>query len=153
HHKLAVLAACCLGAGAAHAAAPAVKIGILTDMSGTYAAMGGAGSVAAAQLAIDDCLANECKGMDISLVSADNQNKADIGAAKAIEWFDRDGDTGRGDRTNRAVELAAKDVAREYNRAAMLSGPATNVHTNVKGPRAGSHWMFDVYSQSVGGMK
>ena len=51
-------------------------------MSGTYAGMGGPGSVAAA-LAIDDCLAAECKGMKIELVSADNQNKADVGAARA----------------------------------------------------------------------
>ncbi|SUV88719.1 ABC transportersubstrate-binding component [Bordetella pertussis] len=58
---------------------PPVKIGILTDMSGTYAGMGGPGSVAAAQLAIDDCLAAECKGMKIDLVSADNQNKTDVG--------------------------------------------------------------------------
>ena len=58
---------------------PPVKIGILTDTSGTYAGMGGPGSVAAAQLAIDDCLAAECKGMEIDLVSADNQNKTDVG--------------------------------------------------------------------------
>ena len=61
---------------------PPVKIGILTDMSGTYAGMGGPGSVAAAQLAIDDCLAAECKGMKIELVSADNQNKADAPPAR-----------------------------------------------------------------------
>jgi len=150
----AVLAACCLGvSGAAFSAAPAVKIGVLTDMSGTYAAMGGAGSVAAAQLAIDDCLANECKGMDISLVSADNQNKADVGAARAREWFDRDGVTAIADLTNSAVALAVQDIAREKNRIALFSGPATNVLTNDKCSPVGFHWMFDVYSQSVGGVK
>src|SRR5690606_32712819 len=143
-HKLAVLAACCLGAGVAQAAAPAVKIGILTDMSGTYAAMGGAGSVAAAQLAIDDCLANECKGMDISLVSADNQDKADIGAAKAREWFDGDGVTAIADLTNSAVALAVQDIAREKNRVAMFSGPATSALTNDKCSPVSFHWMFDV---------
>lgn len=64
---------------------PPVKIGVLTDMSGTYAAMGGAGSVAAARMAIDDCLQAECRGMKIDLVSADHQNKADVGAARARE--------------------------------------------------------------------
>jgi hypothetical protein len=90
---LSLLAGLCMGlSGLAHAAdKPPVKIGVLTDMSGTYASMGGPGSVAAAQLAIDDCLKAECKGMKIELVSADNQNKADVGAAKAREWFDRDG--------------------------------------------------------------
>jgi len=149
-----VLAACCLGvSSAAFAAAPPVKIGILTDMSGTYASMGGPGSVAAAQLAIDDCLANECKGMDISLVSADNQNKADIGAARAREWFDRDGVTAIADLTNSSVALAVQDIAREKNRVALFSGPATNVLTNDKCSPVGFHWMFDVYSQSVGGVK
>lgn len=149
-----VIAACCLAAfGAAHAAPPAVKIGVLADMSGTYASMGGPGSVAAAQLAIDDCLANECKGMDISLVSADNQNKADVGAARAREWFDRDGVTAIADLTNSAVALAVQDIAREKNRVALFSGPATSVLTNEKCSPVGFHWMFDAYSQSVGGVK
>src|SRR5690606_29363529 len=139
--------------GAAQAAAPTVKIGVLTDMSGTYASMGGPGSVAAAQLAIDDCLANECKGMNISLVSADNQNKADVGAARAREWFDRDGVTAIADLTNSAVALAVQDIAREKNRVALFSGPATSVLTNEKCSPVGFHWMFDAYSQSVGGVK
>lgn len=94
-------------------AAPAVKIGVLTDMSGTYAAMGGPGSVAAAQMAIDDCLANECKGMEIELISADNQNKADLGAATAREWFDRRGVTAIADLTNSSVAIAVQNIARE----------------------------------------
>jgi ABC-type branched-chain amino acid transport systems, periplasmic component len=149
-----VLAVCCfVVTGVSLADSPAVKIGILTDMSGTYASMGGPGSVAAAQLAIDDCLANECKGMDISLVSADNQNKADVGAAKAREWFDRDGVTAIADLTNSAVALAVQDIAREKNRIALFSGPATDALTNAKCSPVGFHWMFDVYSQSVGGVK
>src|SRR3546814_8222406 len=90
----------CMGlTSGSYAAAPPVKIGILTDMSGTYAAMGGPGPVVAAKLAVEDCLKAECKGMDIDVVSADNQNKADIGAAKAREWFDRDGVTAIADLT------------------------------------------------------
>lgn len=151
---LTVAASLCMGiAGVAHAKAPPVKIGILTDMSGTYASMGGPGSVAAAQLAIDDCLAAECKGMDISLVSADNQNKADIGAAKAREWFDRDGVTAIADLTNSAVALAVQGIAKEKNKVVMFSGPATTGLTNDACSPVGFHWMFDVYSQSVGGVK
>jgi branched-chain amino acid transport system substrate-binding protein len=137
----------------AQADAPAIKIGVLTDMSGPYASMGGTGSVAAAQLAIDDCLAAECKGMNIELLSADNQNKADIGAAKAREWFDRDGVSAIADLTNSAVALAVQDIAREKNRVVMFSGPATTGLTNDKCSPVGFHWMFDVYSQSVGGVK
>lgn len=155
-NALTALAAACMGlsfSGVASAAAPAVKIGVLTDMSGTYAAMGGPGSVAAARLAIDDCLAAECKGMKIDLVSADNQNKADVGAARAREWFDRDGVTAIADLTNSSVALAVQGLAKEKNRIALFSGPATNALTNDSCSPVGFHWMFDVYSQSVGGVK
>ncbi|GAA4414693.1 ABC transporter substrate-binding protein [Advenella faeciporci] len=132
---------------------PPVKIGVLTDMSGTYASMGGPGSVAAARMAINDCLAAECKGMNIDLVSADNQNKADVGAAKAREWFDRDGVTAIADLTNSAVALAVQNIAREKNKVVLFSGPATTALTNKECSPVGFHWMFDTYSQSVGGAK
>jgi branched-chain amino acid transport system substrate-binding protein len=152
--SLSLLAGACMTLGAAaYAAAPPVKIGVLTDMSGTYASMGGPGSVAAAQLAIDDCLKAECKGMKIDLVSADNQNKADVGAARAREWFDRQGVTAIADLTNSAVALAVQSLAKEKNKVALFSGPATNGLTNDQCSPVGFHWMFDVYSQSVGGVK
>ncbi|MGB3289507.1 MAG: ABC transporter substrate-binding protein [Burkholderiaceae bacterium] len=151
---LTLAASLCMGlAAGASAKAPPVKIGILTDMSGTYASMGGAGSVAAAKLAIDDCLAAECKGMDIKLVSADNQNKADVGAAKAREWFDRDGVSAIADLTNSAVALAVQGIAKEKNKVVMFSGPATTDLTNKSCSPVGFHWMFDVYSQSIGGVR
>jgi branched-chain amino acid transport system substrate-binding protein len=152
---LSLLAGLCMGlSGLAHAAdKPPVKIGVLTDMSGTYASMGGPGSVAAAQLAIDDCLKAECKGMKIELVSADNQNKADVGAAKAREWFDRDGVSAIADLTNSAVALAVQGIAKEKDKVVMFSGPATTGLTNDNCSPVGFHWMFDVYSQSVGGVK
>lgn len=151
---LAVAASVCMGwGGMAVAKAPPVKIGILTDMSGTYAAMGGAGSVAAAKLAVEDCLKAECKGMDIEVVSADNQNKADVGAAKAREWFDRDGVSAIADLTNSAVALAVQAIAKEKNKVVMFSGPATTDLTNKSCSPVGFHWMFDVYSQSIGGVQ
>ncbi|NYT85552.1 ABC transporter substrate-binding protein [Pollutimonas harenae] len=151
---LSLAASLCVGLmGSAHAAVPPVKIGILTDMSGTYAAMGGSGSVAAAKLAVEDCLKAECKGMDIEVVSADHQNKADIGAAKAREWFDRDGVTAIADLTNSAVALAVQSIAKEKNKVALFSGPATTGLTNDSCSPVGFHWMFDVYSQSVGGVR
>lgn len=157
-----VAAGLCLGAGLASltgapvaqaADKPPVKIGVLTDMAGNYASMGGAGSVAAAKLAIEACLAAECKGMKIDLVSADNQNKADVGAARAREWFDRDGVTAIADLTNSAVALAVQGIAREKNKVVLFSGPATTALTNKECSPVGFHWMFDTYSQSVGGAK
>lgn len=126
-----------------------VRIGILTDMSGTYAAMGGAGSVAAARLAVDDCLQAECKGMTIEVLSADNQNKADVAAARAREWFDRDNVNVVADLTNSAAALAVQQIAKEKNRVALFSGPATTRLTNEDCSPTGFHWMFDSYSQSA----
>ncbi|MGC7405148.1 ABC transporter substrate-binding protein [Pandoraea pneumonica] len=126
-----------------------VKVGVLTDMSGTYSAMGGAGSVVAAQMAIDDCLAAECKGMKIDLVSADNQNKADVAANKAREWFDRDNVDAIADLTNSAAALAVQKIAMDKQRIALFSGPATTRLTNEDCSPTGFHWMFDTYSQSA----
>ena len=67
-----------------------VKIGVLTDMSGVYADIGGPGSVAAAKLAVED-FNPAAHGMKVEIVSADHQNKADIGANIARKWFDVDG--------------------------------------------------------------
>ncbi|NLY64986.1 MAG: ABC transporter substrate-binding protein [Alcaligenaceae bacterium] len=152
-HTLALGCALAFGQAVNASDIPPVKIGILTDMSGTYASMGGPGSVAAAELAISDCLAAECKGMKIDIVSADNQNKADVGAAKAREWFDRDGVTAIADLTNSAVALAVQNIAREKNKVVLFSGPATTTLTNKECSPVGFHWMFDTYSQSVGGAK
>src|SRR5437588_11087946 len=66
-----------------------IKVGILTDMSSLYTDLAGAGSVAAAQLAVEDFKAAE-KGMKVEIVSADHQNKADVGSSVARQWYDVD---------------------------------------------------------------
>src|SRR4029450_13497817 len=68
----------------------AVKIGILNDMSGPYADLGGPGSVVAAQMAVDD-LGGAINGVPVQIISADHQNKADVGSGTARRWFDVDG--------------------------------------------------------------
>lgn len=128
-----------------------VKIGVLTDMSGPYSGMGGPGSVAAAQLAIDDCLAAECKGMKIELVSADHQNKADVGAATARQWLEQDKVDAMVDLTNSSVSLAVQKLIKEKGGIAMYSGPATTKLTNDDCAANGFHWMFDTYSQAAVG--
>lgn len=127
-----------------------VKIGVLTDMAGPYSGMGGAGSVVAAKMAIDDCLANECKDMKIELVSADHQNKADIAASRAREWLDRDKVDALVDLTNSAGALAVQKLVKEKGGIAMYSGPATTRLTNEDCAVNGFHWMFDTYSLSSG---
>jgi branched-chain amino acid transport system substrate-binding protein len=146
----AALAAFAIGAQAQSVAPPPVKIGVLTDMSGPYSGMGGAGSVVAARMAIDDCLKAECTGMKIELVSADHQNKADVGASRAREWLDRDKVNALVDLTNSSVALAVQKLIREKGGVAMYSGPATGVLTGAECAPNGFHWMFDTYSQAAG---
>lgn len=127
-----------------------VKIGILTDMSGPYSGMGGVGSVVAAKMAVDDCLKAECKGMKIEVLSADHQNKADLGATKAREWIDTEHVDAIADLTNSSVALAVQKLAKEKGVVAMFSGPATTKLTTEECSPVGFHWMFDTYSQAVG---
>ena len=67
-----------------------VKIGVLTDMSGTYSDLAGPGSLLAVEMAVKDFVAKEKPNFKVEIVSADHQNKGDISANKAREWFDRD---------------------------------------------------------------
>ncbi len=147
----ALLAALSLSAAAqAQISDNTVKIGVLTDMTGTYASMGGPGSVVATKMAIDDCLAAECKGMKLEVVSADHQKKADIAAARAREWLDRDGVDAIADITNSAAALAVQKLVQEKGGIALYSGPATTRLTNEDCAANGFHWMFDTYSLAAG---
>lgn len=150
----ALAAALTLSAGPAHAAPPPkVKVGVLTDMTGPYSGMGGPGSVVAARMAIEDCLAAECKGMSIDLVSADHQNKADIGSTTARKWFEQDGVDAIFDLTNSAVSLSVQKLAKEKGKTVFFSGPATTRLTNEDCSPTGFHWMFDTYALAAGPAK
>ena len=127
-----------------------VKIGVLTDMAGPYSGMGGAGSVVAARMAMEDCLKAECKDMKIEVVSADHQNKADIAATRAREWMDRDKVDALADLTNSAGALAIQKLIKEKGGIALYSGPATTRLTNEDCTINGFHWMFDTYSSASG---
>lgn len=140
----------CIGSSAYAQDNDTVKIGILTDMSGPYSAMGGQGSMVAAKLAIEDCLKAECKGMKIEVLSADNQNKPDVGVTRAREWLDRDKVEAIADLTNSSVALAVQKLIKEKGGIAMYSGPATGTLTTSECAVNGFHWMFDTYSQAAG---
>jgi len=146
----ATLTFCAATAAQAQISGDVVKIGILTDMAGPYSGMGGAGSVVAAKMAVEDCLQADCKGLKIEVVSADHQNKADIAATKAREWLDRDGVDAIADITNSAAALAVQKLIREKGGIAMYSGPATTRLTGEDCAENGFHWMFDTYSSASG---
>ena len=83
-----------------------VRVGVLTDMSGVYSDLGGQGSVVAAQMAVDDFVAAHKPTFKVELVSADHQNKADVGANRARDWYDREGVDMITDALNSAVALS-----------------------------------------------
>jgi len=147
---LAAILFACMANAQAQISDGVVKIGVLTDMSGPYAAMGGTGSVVAAKMAMEDCLKAECKGMKIEVLAADHQNKADIASAKAREWIDRDKVDAFADLSNSAVALAVQKIVKEKGGIALHSGPATTRLTNEDCTTNGFHWMFDTYSLATG---
>ena len=103
---------------------PVLKIGVLTDLSGPYKDVAGPGAVEAARLAVEDS-GVKAKGIDVEILSADHQNKADVGASVARQWFDRDGVDVILEGTNSGEALAVANVAREKNKIFLNSGAAT----------------------------
>ncbi len=124
-------AACCwLGSAQAQISNDTVKIGVLTDMSGVYSDLGGQGSLVAAQMAVDDFLAARKPAYKVEVVAADHQNKADVGASKAREWYDRDGVDMVTDGLNSAVALSVAKLTAEKNRIFLNVGAGTTRLTN-----------------------
>jgi branched-chain amino acid transport system substrate-binding protein len=128
----------------------AVKIGVLTDMSGVYSDLGGQGSVTAAQMAIDDFKAQAKPKWKIELVYADHQNKADIGSNKAREWYDTQGVDMITDALNSGVALAVSKVTLEKNRILMDTGAASTRLTNEDCSPNTVHYVYDTYALANG---
>lgn len=127
----------------------AVKIGVLTDMSGAYGDASGQGSVVAARLAAEE-FGGTLLGKPIEIVSADHQNKAAVGANIARRWYDRDGVTMITDLTNSAVAIAVQNVAKEKRRIDLVTSTASTALTNEDCSPYGAHWTFDSYALSAG---
>ena len=122
-----------------------VKIGLILDMSSLYADVTGPGTVTAAQLAIAD-FGGKVLGKPIQLVFADHQNKADIAATKAREWFDRDQVDAILDVAASGPALAVAQVAKEKNRIAVFSGPGSSRLTNDACTAVTVHYAYDTYA-------
>jgi branched-chain amino acid transport system substrate-binding protein len=124
-----------------------VKIGVLTDMSGTYSDLAGKGSVVAAQMAIEDFSKNRTVlGKKIELISADHQNKADITANKAREWFDKEQVDVIVDLVTTSAALAAMEIAEQKNKITLNSGAASLDITRSKCTANNVHWVYDTYN-------
>lgn len=128
----------------------AVKIGVLTDMSGVYSDITGKGSITAARMAVEDCQKAECQGMKIEIVSADHQNKADIGSAIAREWIDRQGVDVLADMSNASLQLAIPPLLKDKNRVGLFPGGTARLTGDACQPDHIVQWMWDTYVQVAG---
>ena len=127
-----------------------VKLGVITDMSGSLSAQSGRGSVIAAQMAIDDCLARECAGMTIELVSADHQNKPDVAVGIVRKWIEVDGVDAVTDIIQAGVQLAIQNLMKEKNHIALFPGGTARLANEDCAPQTSVLWMWDTYGQAVG---
>lgn len=148
NHCLSAILASLGLASAAHAQGVSdnvVKIGVISDTSSAYADIGGKGSVAAAAMAIKD-FGGKVLGKPIEMLSVDHQNKADIGATRAREWFDResvDMVVGLG---NTAVHNAVATVAKEKNKVILNTEAGSSTITGENCAANVVHYTYDTYA-------
>jgi branched-chain amino acid transport system substrate-binding protein len=126
-----------------------VKIGFITDMSGTYADLDGPGGVEAIRMAIAEAGGN-INGKKIELVVADHLNKADIAASKAREWIDRDGVDMIIGGTNSGVNLAIAKVTAEKKTPFISVGAASSALTNEQCTPYTVHYAYDTIALARG---
>ncbi|MCF6178482.1 MAG: ABC transporter substrate-binding protein [Geopsychrobacter sp.] len=132
-------------ASAAGISSNVVKIGVLTDMSGVYSAIGGKGSVTAAKMAIDD-FGGKVLGKPIQLISADHQNKADIASTKAREWADTEHVDMITGLLNSGCALAVQKIGTEKKMISMATGAGSTTLTNEHCSPYGIHYVYDTYA-------
>ncbi len=126
-----------------------VKIGSLGDQASLYADIGGVGSTVAAQMAVEDSgLLKE--GWNITVISADHQNKPDVGSTIARQWVDVDKVDAFVDLASSGVGLAVSNVAKEKNVVNLNSGSAASDFTNSQCNANTVHWVYDTYMLANG---
>ena len=126
-----------------------LRIGVLTDLNGVYADISGKGAVEAVKMAVED-FGGKMFGKTIEVVAADHQNKADIGAAKAREWFDVGGVDMINDLANSGVALAVAGLAKEKKRHVIVNNASNVGITNAQCSPYTVHYAYDAYSLANG---
>src|SRR3954447_1135243 len=126
-----------------------VKVGVLNDQSGVYADVGGRGSVIAAEMAVED-FKPAAHGLQVEVVSADHQNKPDIGVNIARQWYDRDGVDAIFDVPTSSVALAISQLTREKNCIFINSGAGTAELTGAQCSPNTVPWTYDTVALANG---
>src|SRR6185437_5309674 len=122
-----------------------IKLGVILDMGGPYMDLNGPGSVAAAQMAIDD-FGGKVLGRPVTLTGADHQNKPDIAAAIGTKWFDSEGFTAIMDVAASAPALAIMNIANQRHKIVMMSAPGALAITNEACMPTAVHWNVNTYA-------
>jgi len=126
-----------------------IKIGVLTDNSGLFSDLGGAGSTLAAQMAVEDS-GLAAKGWKIDVISADHQNKPDVGTNIGRQWVDVEKVDVFADVLSSGVALAISNLAKQKNVILLASGSATSDLTNAQCSPNTIHWTYDTYMVAKG---
>lgn len=151
---LSVLAAAvllaCAGTASADISNGSVKVGVMNDMSGPYADPAGFGSVIAAQMAAEDYVEETGSGLKIEVVSADHQNKPDVGSSIARKWYDIEGVDAILDVPTSSVALAISQITKDKNKTFLISGAgASSLFGSACTPNT-VLWTWDTWMQGHG---
>jgi branched-chain amino acid transport system substrate-binding protein len=126
-----------------------IRIGFITDMSGVYSGPDGPGGAEAIRMAIED-MGGEINGKKIELLVADHQNKADIAAARAREWFDQRGLDMLIGGTNSSAALAMSQAAAEKKKPLIVVGAGAPALTNEQCTPYTLNYAYDTVAQARG---
>ena len=137
------------GAAQAQISDNMIKIGVLSDMSSLYTDLAGAGSVAAARMAVEDS-GIEKRGYKVEIVSADHQNKPDVGSGIARQWYDVDKVDVIVDVPNSGVALAINQITRDKGKVFLANGPASSDLTGKACSPNTVHWTYDTWMLANG---
>jgi branched-chain amino acid transport system substrate-binding protein len=129
---------------------PVIRIGVINDQSGPYRDVNGPTSIACTKQAIQEFAAG---GFDVEVLTADHQNKPDVGAAISRQWLDQDGVDFIQDGASSAVALAVSAICRERNKVFVPTSTATSDLTGKACTPNTIHWVYDTYmeARSTGG--
>ncbi|NIZ02389.1 ABC transporter substrate-binding protein [Thalassospira lucentensis] len=126
-----------------------VKIGILNDQSGVYADFGGKWSFEAAKMAVED-FGGTVLGKPIEVITADHQNKPDVAANIARQWYDEEQVDSIMELTTSSVALAVQGISKEKKKIDIVTGAATTDLTGDQCSPYGFHWAYDTHALAVG---
>jgi branched-chain amino acid transport system substrate-binding protein len=128
---------------------PAINIGVLTDMSGLFATLAGAGSVAAAEMAVRD-FGGEVLGKKIRVLFGDHKHNVDVASVLVTQWFNDEHVGAIFDMPNSSIALAGQKLAAQRGRISVtVSGGSCDL-SGKDCTSTGFHWAYDTYSNTAG---